>query len=198
MRLQKQPLDIIADVLRPEVALGSPDAISMNEKVKAGKLTVKEHAYYATIDLASQTNKDFLTKSDDMVEGIRNIQKQQLGKDEFFILTSVQFLAGVAASDSSLEAQQRVIEFDGILSHEELVNAELTLEVNGDKKVFDRIPMSIFDTSSKTDVAEGEHILAFPKLVYPQTDLQINVKSTGALKALLVGKVILKGFVTKP
>jgi hypothetical protein len=147
-----------------------------------GRAQISDAPYYATAEIQG-SRCEIIKPSQPEQIGITNIDNGKLGKDRYLVLSGIRLLwdeTNINGNYTSSYAPN-------------LVNGEWEVEING-KKVFEKMPMRKFHDAwfgYKTNIAFGTYILDNPKIIDPQTPIEINVTFPGQVNGFL--KVFLEG-----
>jgi len=132
------------------------------------RLQLSDASMFVTKSVGGATEVRMLKNDDNKNPGIGNISKQQLDKDNFFLVTGIRLLSAVDAAGPAGAAF-------GVVS-KEVANGDFEFKANGKYLLPKDNSNQIFNTTNKTDVLSGYYKLDNPKWIEPQVDIIMDIR----------------------
>jgi len=159
---------------------------NIRKELMEKRLQFSDARYYVVKDIAGKSSIKMFQNQDTKAPGTGNVNGQQLEKDYYFLLSGLILLSGV-------DPVKEQVSFDII--PDIIRNGEFEFKA-AKKTIIPNTSCEIFDTSGRDDLEKGLFKLDNPKLIEPQTDIELNVEFAAQapastwMKAILVGTVV--------
>jgi len=162
----------------------------MQEGLARKTLQAVDAAYYVVKDISGSRVQKLFKDDDNKVVGLSNISSAKLEKGNFFMLSDITLLSGVAGdNESAQDVNFRVIP-------DYIRNGEFEFNANG-TTLIQNASNELFNTTGQT-TAVGNYTLDNPKLIKDQQTIEFNLEwganapKGSFIKAILRGTTIIK------
>jgi len=175
LRIQENQLTGYRDKFLNRLGLFDPE-IAM--AIIANRLQLVDHTVYSTKRVQGSSQIDIIADADVKQVGVTNLNRSRFENGEFFLLCAIRMRYDeVTTGDAVYTA-----DFQDLSLPASVRNGEMTLEINS-KKVAERFPLSVFDTTGKTTVDKGLYVLENPKVIMKEQLIKSSLYFTNAVTA---------------
>ena len=140
--------------------------------IQTGQLQVVDHRFVGVREISNQTLIKLLDSADTKQIGINNLSNGKPAPNQLMLVTGVKLMAlqnGAAITPAILRAAN----YGELTDVAGLINGVITIKSDGKNIVFQH-PLSAFMIGNRRD-EKGVYHLKFPKVIYPDRDLQIEI-----------------------
>lgn len=154
------------------------------------RLQLVDAVMYTTKTVAAVSDIRMFENDDTKAPGDGNVSRQQLDKDNYFLVTGIRVLSGVDAGGKKVASY-------GVLA-KEIANGDFEFKANGKYLMPKDNSLNIFNTTNKTDVLTGYVKLDNPKWIEPQVDIVFDARFASAAAANTHMRIELIGVMVQP
>ena len=185
------------DLVNGLAATGDPEMVALKGKFDRGEIRLGEGNIFVAKSGSAKATVDMFETKDVKTEGLTNIDKSRLEKDQFFMISSIQLLAvthGAALTDDILKG---TVVYASIKDIPMLANGNSTLKIKSKEVIKDLNNMAfVLDNNQTTRM--GELVLDNPQLIRPLDLIEFVIKTGVAITVNTAIKVVLHGTQTLP
>ena len=151
----------------------------------AKRLQLADTRFYFVKVANAVASVRMIASADVKAPGVCNVNGGKLEKDNYFLLTGLILLSGVAADPLNAAFSYVPLAVD---------NGDFEFKAAGNKYLLPKdTSCQVFDTSNRTDIEKGLFKLDSPKWIEPQVDIEMNIRFSQATAANTNLKLILVG-----